>query len=83
MKSHKIDLAGNVLMAVGMILMFLGIGYAIAHDIIALELPQYAVYLAIMLIFVGALLWLLGALLGGHEKITNRYYWISRYGNRR
>ena len=33
-------------------------------------------------IFVGAILWLAGARVGGHEQVCDRYWWVRHYDKR-
>ena len=33
-------------------------------------------------IFVGAVLWLAGARIGGHEQVSDRYWWVRHYDKR-
>jgi hypothetical protein len=35
-----------------------------------------------MSIFVGALLWLAGARIGGHERVADRYWWVRHFDKR-
>jgi hypothetical protein len=37
---------------------------------------------AILSIFVGAVLWLAGARIGGHEQVSDRYWWVRHYDKR-
>lgn len=35
-----------------------------------------------MSIFVGALLWLVGARIGGREQVADRYWWVKHFDKR-
>nr|WP_323807246.1 stress-induced protein YchH [Klebsiella pneumoniae] len=47
-----------------------------------LNLPQFFAHGAILSIFVGAVLWLAGARIGGHEQVSDRYWWVRHYDKR-
>lgn len=83
MKRKHACLAGNALMALGLAVMVVGVAYAVLNQLSQLQLPEYVVHGAIFSIFVGALMWLVGARISGREKITDRYYWVRHYGDKR
>lgn len=83
MKRKHACLAGNALMALGLAVMVVGVAYAVLNQLPQLQLPEYVVHGAIFSIFVGALMWLVGARISGREKITDRYYWVRHYGDKR
>ena len=73
MKRKNASLLGNVLMGLGLVVMVVGVGYSI--------LNQFA-HGAVLSIFVGAILWLAGARVGGHEQVCDRYWWVRHYDKR-
>ncbi|EXU74031.1 MULTISPECIES: stress-induced protein YchH [Erwinia] len=83
MKRKHICLTGNSLMVLGLAVMVVGVGYAVLNQLPQLQLPEFMVHGAIFSIFVGALMWLVGARISGREKITDRYYWVRHYGDKR
>lgn len=70
MKRKNASLLGNVLMGLGLVVMVVGVGYSILNQLPQLNLPQFFAHGAILSIFVGAVLWLAGARIGGHEQAT-------------
>ncbi|EKR3269078.1 stress-induced protein YchH [Salmonella enterica subsp. enterica serovar Typhi] len=68
MKRKNASLFGNVLMGLGLVVMVVGVGYSILN-----QLPQFFAHGAILSIFVGAVLWLAGARVGGHEQVSDKY----------
>lgn len=83
MRRKHANLTGNALMVIGLAVMVTGIGYAVLNQLPQLQLPQMLVNGAIFGIFIGALMWLVGARLSGREKITDHYYWVRHYGDKR
>ncbi|NMP26656.1 stress-induced protein YchH [Rahnella sp. SAP-1] len=82
MKRKSAMVVGNVLMGLGLLTMVGGVGYSILNQIPNLGLPQFFAHGAIMSIFIGALLWLAGARVGGRERVADRYYWVRHYDSR-
>ncbi|MDE8788443.1 DUF2583 family protein, partial [Providencia thailandensis] len=69
MKRKTAVLVGNILMALGLIVMI---------GSIALNLSSHTMG-SLFGIFVGAMIWLTGARIGGREKIADRYWLIKHY----
>ena len=67
MKRKNASLLGNVLMGLGLVVMVVGVGYSILNQLPQFNMPQYFAHGAVLSIFVGAILWLAGARVGGHE----------------
>ena len=82
MKHQHCRVAGNSLMVLGLVIMVLGVGFSIMNQLPALDLPQLLAQGAILSIFIGALMWLVGARISGREKIEDRYYWLRHYDKR-
>ena len=82
MKRKNASLLGNVLMGLGLVVMVVGVGYSILNQLPQLNLPQFFAHGAILSIFVGAVLWLAGARIGGHEQVSDRYWWVRHYDKR-
>lgn len=82
MKRKNADRMGNFFMGLGMVVMLGGMGYNILAEVSKLDLPQFFAHGAIMSIFVGALLWLLGARIGGREQVADRYWWVKHFDKR-
>lgn len=82
MKRKSAMVVGNVLMGLGLLTMVGGVGYSILNQIPNLGLPQFFAHGAIMSIFIGALLLLAGARVGGRERVADRYYWVRHYDSR-
>lgn len=70
-------------MCLGLLTMVLGVGYSIINQLPALNLPQFLAHGAMFSIFVGALLWLVGARVSGRERVEDRYFWLRHYGDKR
>ncbi|AVV37597.1 stress-induced protein YchH [Pantoea sp. Bo_2] len=82
MKHQHCRVAGNSLMVLGLVTMVLGVGFSIMNQLPTLDLPQFLAQGAILSIFIGALMWLVGARISGREKIEDRYYWLRHYDKR-
>ncbi|NEG62601.1 stress-induced protein YchH [Pantoea agglomerans] len=82
MKHQHCRVAGNSLMVLGLVTMVLGVGFSIMNQLPSLDLPDALAQGAILGIFVGAMMWLVGAGLSGREKIEDRYYWHRHYDKR-
>lgn len=74
MKRKNASLFGNVLMGLGLVVMVVGVGYSILNQLPQFNLPQFFAHGAILSIFVGAVLWLAGARVGGHEQVSDKYW---------
>mgnify|MGYP000863878876 CR=1 FL=1 len=83
MKPKSAHVAGTFLMGLGLFTMIVGVGYAILNQLPQLQLPEYMTHGAIFSIFLGALLWLVGASISGREKVADRYYWLRHCGDKR
>ncbi|CNE41498.1 stress-induced protein YchH [Yersinia nurmii] len=82
MKRKTATTLGNVLMGLGLVTMVVGVGYSILTEVSQLGLPQFFSHGAVMSIFVGALLWLVGARIGGREEVADRYWWVKHFDKR-
>lgn len=67
MKYKHAFAVGNLLMAIGMVLMLGSLGYNLLSHIFPLGLPDILSDASLMGIFIGALVWLAGARIGGRE----------------
>ncbi|SLM63048.1 MULTISPECIES: stress-induced protein YchH [Dickeya] len=82
MKRRNAMRIGNALMGLGMVLMIAGIAYSIANQLPELNLPGSAQSVELIAIFMGAILWLAGARIGGRESVTDRYWWLKHFDKR-
>jgi len=82
MKRKSALLCGNGLMGFGMIMMLGGLACSVLNQLPQLHFPMLIAQGAIMGIFIGALLWVAGARMGGHEGISDRYWWHRRFDDR-
>lgn len=82
MKYKHAFAVGNFLMAVGMVTMLSSLGYTLMSHIFTLGLPDVFATLSLMGIFVGALVWLAGARIGGRETVAERYWWLRNHDER-
>lgn len=82
MKRKHANLTGNSLMVFGLVVMVAGVGYSVLNQLPQLQLPQFMVHGGFFSIFIGALLWLVGARISGREKVADRYYWVRHYDKR-
>ncbi len=76
MKYKHAFAVGNLLMAIGMVLMLGSLGYNLLSHIFPLGLPDILSDASLMGIFIGALVWLAGARIGGRETVAERYWWL-------
>ncbi|MGL4487608.1 MAG: stress-induced protein YchH [Yersinia sp. (in: enterobacteria)] len=82
MKRKNAAVFGNVLMGLGLVVMVSGVGYSILTEITELGLSQFFAHGGLMSIFIGALLWLVGARIGGREQVADRYWWVKHFDKR-
>ena len=71
MKYKHAFAVGNLLMAIGMVLMLGSLGYNLLSHIFPLGLPDILSDASLMGIFIGALVWLAGGRIGGCVIMTN------------
>ncbi len=79
MKRKNATLLGNVLMGLGLVGMVGGIAFTILNQLPNFGFPDYVAHSAIMGIFCGALIWLVGASISGRERVHDHYWWVRRY----
>ncbi|MGC6386900.1 stress-induced protein YchH [Ewingella sp. S1.OA.A_B6] len=82
MKRKTAATLGNLLMGLGLVTMVVGVGYSILNLLPNLGLPQLLAHGAVASIFLGAILWLAGARIGGRERVADRYFWVRHYDPR-
>lgn len=82
MKRKNVDRLGNTLMGLGLVVMVGGVGYSIIAEVSQFNLPHFFSHGAVLSIFVGALLWLIGARVSGHERVADRYWWVKHFDKR-
>ncbi|AUX93258.1 stress-induced protein YchH [Mixta gaviniae] len=82
MKRKTAMVAGNILMGLGLLTMLLGIGYAVLNQLPQMQLSSLLTQASILGIFIGALMWLVGARISGREKVADRYYWLRNCDER-
>ncbi|WP_369311321.1 stress-induced protein YchH [Providencia rettgeri] len=79
MKRKSAHLIGNVLMGLGMIMMIGSIGVNLFAHVINFSLSELVTNGSLFGIFVGAIVWLVGARVGGREKVADRYWVLKHY----
>lgn len=82
MRRKSAKLVGNGLMGAGMIMMVASIGCSVINQLPQIQMHAMVANGAIMGIFIGALMWLAGARIGGHEQISDRYWWHRQFDDR-
>lgn len=82
MQRKKAELLSNCLMGVGTLIMLVGAGSAILVTVTELNSLHFLAEGAIVAIFVGALIWLLGASVGGRDRVADRYWWVKNFDKR-
>lgn len=82
MKRRNASLLGNFLMGLGLAVMIAGVGCSVLNQLPQFNLPGMFAQGAVFGIFVGAVLWLTGARVGGREQVCDRYWWLRRYDKR-
>ena len=82
MKRKNASILGNVLMGLGLFVMVAGVGYSSLNQLPQLDLPQYFAHGAVLSIFLGAVLWLAGARVSGHEEVCDKYWWVRHCDKR-
>jgi len=82
MKRKQSFLLGNCLMVTGMAIMVISIAYNICNHVFQLNPPEYLAEISLISLFIGALIWLAGARVSGHEGIADRYWWLRNFDER-
>ena len=82
MKYKHAFAVGNLCMATGMVVMLGSLGDTLLSHIFPLGLPEFLADISLMGIFIGALVWLAGARIGGRETIAERYWWLRNHDER-
>lgn len=82
MKRRSASLCGNFFMGLGLLVMVLGFAVAVLNQIPQFSFSSVVASGAVFAIFVGAVVWLAGARIGGHEQISDRYFWVRHFDKR-
>ncbi|MDX7992831.1 stress-induced protein YchH [Xenorhabdus littoralis] len=82
MKRKNAFILGNILMGLGMIAMFSSLAYVLLSHIFGFGQSELLTGIALMGLFVGALIWLAGARIGGREEVADKYWWLKNYDER-
>lgn len=82
MKRKNSDRVGRVFMVLGLTCMVVCLGYTIVAELSELGLPKNLSHGATLGIFVGAIVWLIGARIKGKENVAERYWWVRRFDPR-
>jgi len=82
MKRKNASVCGNILMGFGLLIMLAGIIIAVINHIPQYSVPAIFSSIGVLGIFLGAILWLAGARMGGREQVSDRYWWIRHFDKR-
>ncbi|MCT8345304.1 MULTISPECIES: stress-induced protein YchH [Photorhabdus] len=82
MKRQSAFIVGNVLMGVGMFTIVSSLAYTLLPHIFGFGWPEFLSEAALLGVFIGALVWLAGAGVGGREGVADRYWWLRNYDER-
>ncbi|CDL81310.1 stress-induced protein YchH [Xenorhabdus szentirmaii] len=82
MKRKNAFLLGNILMGLGMIMMLVSLAFVLLSEIFGFTQAELLTGSAMMGLFIGALVWLAGARVGGRETVTDKYWWLKNYDER-
>ncbi|MDR0217305.1 MAG: stress-induced protein YchH [Enterobacteriaceae bacterium] len=82
MNRKKAFILGNIFMGIGMIGMLISLAYVLLSHIFSFDESDFLAGIALMGLFVGALVWLSGASLSGREQVTDKYWWLKNYDKR-
>ncbi|MEN3754066.1 stress-induced protein YchH [Mangrovibacter yixingensis] len=82
MKRKNASLLGNFLMGFGLVVMVAGVGVSVLNQLPQLNISEMLGHGAIFGIFAGAILWLVGARVSGHEAVADRYWWVRHFDKR-
>lgn len=83
MKRKVIHLVGNILMGIGLVMMIGSIGINLFSHVVNFGLSELVTNGSLFGIFIGALVWLVGARVGGREKVADRYWLLKHYHSSR
>ncbi|CDG87401.1 MULTISPECIES: stress-induced protein YchH [Xenorhabdus] len=82
MKRKNAFILGNIFMGLGMAAMLISLSYVLLSHVFSLDQSGLATGISLMGLFVGALVWLAGASIGGREQVTDKYWWLKNYDER-
>lgn len=82
MKRKNAHRLGNAFMGLGLLSMVGGVLFCVLNQLPQINLPGFLAQVAIFGIFIGALLWLVGASVSGREKVHDHYYWLRNCDDR-
>lgn len=82
MKRKSAHIIGNILMGLGMVMMIGSIGVNLFAHVINFGLSELVTNGSLFGIFVGAMVWLVGARVGGREKVADRYWVLKHYSRK-
>ena len=77
MKRKTAVALGNTLMGIGLVSMVGGVAFTVLGMMKDFVMAGSLAHLPVMGIFVGALIWLVGARVSGRERVAERYWWIK------
>nr|WP_314267016.1 stress-induced protein YchH [uncultured Moellerella sp.] len=82
MKRKTAFILGNFLMGFGLIMMIASVGLNLFSHVFNLGLSDIITNGSLLGIFIGAMVWLVGAGMSGREKVSDRYWWLRHHHDR-
>ncbi|PHM33540.1 stress-induced protein YchH [Xenorhabdus innexi] len=82
MGRKKAFILGNIFMGLGMAGMLISLAYVLFSHIFSINESEFLAGVALIGLFIGALIWLGGASIGGREQITDKYWWLKNHDER-
>ncbi|CDG21551.1 conserved exported protein of unknown function [Xenorhabdus poinarii G6] len=82
MTRKKAFILGNILMGMGMAAMLISLSYVLFSHIFGYGDSEFLAGSALIGLFMGAFIWLVGASIGGRERVTDKYWWLKNYDER-
>ncbi len=82
MTRKKSFILGNILMGMGMAAMLISLSYVLFSHIFDYGYSEFLAGSALIGLFMGAFIWLVGASIGGRERVTDKYWWLKNYDER-
>ncbi|KPD02916.1 stress-induced protein YchH [Moellerella wisconsensis] len=82
MKRKTASILGNLLMGCGLVAMIGSIAVNLASHVFDMGWSELITNGSLFGLFIGAMVWLLGAKIGGRETVSDRYWWLKNHDDK-
>lgn len=82
MQHRHCRILGNGMMILGLATMLGGLMLAVVNQLGHLVLSGPLSAISVLAVFIGAIIWLIGANVSGKDKVADRYFLLRYHGNK-